>query len=815
MKSNQERSNECLPPKKREILASNLVSEEKPVVVVPANESQRGEHLGWLANVAAGQGGGVHTSIPADSDSPSYKPLPMTAEHFPSSSSSSSSLSRLPASGTVVTPLPAVYSSPFSQQDGTIQYAQLPPSLQLVGPAYTGPYTGYISSQVVSPVATLASTTSAQHAHLEGYAATVISQTSRTEQPQQLSGSLGVLGSGAASPLPHSVHPTSQYIQVATSPLNVTARAVSAPTTHVPLHLQHSPAVIPHALTLAPSQVVVQYTEGPTTKKEEGQAELLNGETEKGRHCDLLPEANQAKQSFAVKGAASQQHHYETQQVLLPADYAKDTAGLRASLMLLPNSRSSRSDAETGPNKLASSIRHSEKSGHILGKPISRASPFSFTSPEGPKVPVAALSPRTVIQTTQSATEQVPVGLPATSFYPTTQPPIIGYIAGGGPPTPQPLSYHPGLPQQLLIPASQHLLIPVSSSGAAELEPTPSAASTHQPLAAAAVPQAYVTATLPRCDPFGSSEHPPPAPYHHTGAMVQTELHLPVISSATAASVFTSPLPPPASPLSATCPSLPPYFMKGSIIQLADGKLKRVEDLKTEDFIQSAEISSELKIDSSTVERIEGSQTPNSAIIQFAVGEHKAQVSVEVLVEYPFFVFGQGWSSCSPDRTTQLLELSCAKLSVGDVCISLTLKNSKNGSLKSCQTLEAAGNGSNGPLLKSPKTDRQCRSGGSHPGGRENGKDQWVGRAGGPSEATSTQANGEFTCKEKNILLPESPSAEPGGNHKVAGRKRRWSAPEGRKVERIAKEPTLTLPKPSFVSQEVKNCIEGRSIIGK
>lgn len=66
--------------------------------------------------------------------------------------------------------------------------------------------------------------------------------------------------------------------------------------------------------------------------------------------------------------------------------------------------------------------------------------------------------------------------------------------------------------------------------------------------------------------------------------------------------------------------------MRGSIIQLADGELKRVEDLKTEDFIQSAEISSELKIDSSTVERIDSGQTPNAVIIQFSVGELKAQV---------------------------------------------------------------------------------------------------------------------------------------------------------------------------------------------
>ncbi|MEQ2207329.1 hypothetical protein XENOCAPTIV_010619 [Xenoophorus captivus] len=43
-----------------------------------------------------------------------------------------------------------------------------------------------------------------------------------------------------------------------------------------------------------------------------------------------------------------------------------------------------------------------------------------------------------------------------------------------------------------------------------------------------------------------------------------------------------------------------------------------------------------------------------------------------VLVEYPFFVRDQGWSSCSPQRTTQLYGLPCRQLSEGDVCLALT-----------------------------------------------------------------------------------------------------------------------------------------------
>ena len=51
------------------------------------------------------------------------------------------------------------------------------------------------------------------------------------------------------------------------------------------------------------------------------------------------------------------------------------------------------------------------------------------------------------------------------------------------------------------------------------------------------------------------------------------------------------------------------------------------------------------------------------------------QVTVEATLEHPFFVFGQGWSSCSPERTLQRYGLQCSKLLVGDVCISLTHKD--------------------------------------------------------------------------------------------------------------------------------------------
>ncbi|XP_077866585.1 uncharacterized protein LOC144355062 [Saccoglossus kowalevskii] len=128
-------------------------------------------------------------------------------------------------------------------------------------------------------------------------------------------------------------------------------------------------------------------------------------------------------------------------------------------------------------------------------------------------------------------------------------------------------------------------------------------------------------------------------------------------------------------------PHFPPHFMKGSIIQLANSELKKVEDLRTEDFVQSAALSEDLKIDSSTVVRIDEEHEAGLALLGFSVGELRIQVTVESTVEHPFFVFGQGWSSVRPDRTLQRYGLSCHQLSVGDVCISLTLKE-KNGRLQ-------------------------------------------------------------------------------------------------------------------------------------
>lgn len=136
-------------------------------------------------------------------------------------------------------------------------------------------------------------------------------------------------------------------------------------------------------------------------------------------------------------------------------------------------------------------------------------------------------------------------------------------------------------------------------------------------------------------------------------------------------------------------------FTKGALIQLAD-ECKRVEDVRTEDFVQTAEKSADLRLAESTTVRI----TPrnNNVIITFSYDNNRSRVSdltwhyvaliinilfyhlqvdIEAAIEHPFFVYGQGWASCSPEKSMQQFGLKCQRLQVGDICLSLLPRESK------------------------------------------------------------------------------------------------------------------------------------------
>ncbi|XP_062848025.1 ataxin-1 [Trichomycterus rosablanca] len=825
MKSHQERSNECLPPKKREILA---LEERQVLVASTMNESQSGENLAWLASVASMASMATVTNhvpsknnnIEADSPQPpSAKAQTIVTEYLPSTSAFNSNLSSYSSStpkgglsgATTITANPAVLSSNHPQSTASIQPSQLP-NLQIIGP-----YTSYISSQIVP---TAASPTQSCGPTQEVYATTAVIPQASNGNPQK---------QHVISALPNVAQTTSQCIQVEGTHIGL---PVISPTSQIPLQLHpHSAVLASHGLTLAPSQVLVHYADGLITKQPDSQSrDLQNGALEEVtvvKHSTNMVKGVSNKPESDISQRYNQNLGLQTQaQVLISADYAThDSVGLQTSVMLVSSNHlvaSNTTELQNPLNKDQTSLAHTERTGLSVSKPIPRVPTLTLSSSENLAASSLAsnLSPHTVLHTSPPAAMQEL----STSLFSTTQLPIIGYITSTSGESQQAVaSYHSNLPQHLIISGSPSLLIPVSAgnintSSSSETVVTRCSIPTISPAniqtVATGLSQAFISTATPAIttsvisngkEVIGPEVQPPT-----TVVQNSTQMQLPVLSSGVVASparpapVLTPTLTSPQNaPLSPSSP-LPPYFMKGSIIQLADGELKRVEDLRTEDFLQSAEVSKELKIDSSTVERIDSSRTPDAVIIQFSVGEQKAQVCVEVVVEYPFFVFGQGWSSCCPDRTTQLLALSCAKLSVGDVCISLTLKSLRNGALRKDQTFEPVKN-NNYTDLKAPKTNGQV---GERSAQRGNQRDGNIVRLGGKQKSDSPES---FTFSKSVIISMDGEKK----SQSVMNRKRRWSAPEKGDIGKSKEgELPVVLPKLSFLSQEVKVSIEGRSSMG-
>ncbi|XP_026791141.3 uncharacterized protein LOC113539537 [Pangasianodon hypophthalmus] len=114
-------------------------------------------------------------------------------------------------------------------------------------------------------------------------------------------------------------------------------------------------------------------------------------------------------------------------------------------------------------------------------------------------------------------------------------------------------------------------------------------------------------------------------------------------------------------------------FFEGSLIELDGGRLKRVEDLQLEDFECCTASCPELSLTRFTVKKITCSDKPGLICLEVEVEDNlHSKISLEVCEEYPFFVCGRGWSSCSPDRTANLCCLHCQQLHLGDMCLALT-----------------------------------------------------------------------------------------------------------------------------------------------
>ena len=76
----------------------------------------------------------------------------------------------------------------------------------------------------------------------------------------------------------------------------------------------------------------------------------------------------------------------------------------------------------------------------------------------------------------------------------------------------------------------------------------------------------------------------------------------------------------------------PSHFKAGSLIQLSSGVLRPVEDLNTDDFIKSAELSNEVQIDQSVVVSITPSKNEGYVMLGFSVGKEDVQVSQKSII---------------------------------------------------------------------------------------------------------------------------------------------------------------------------------------
>ncbi|CAK1586052.1 unnamed protein product [Parnassius mnemosyne] len=180
-------------------------------------------------------------------------------------------------------------------------------------------------------------------------------------------------------------------------------------------------------------------------------------------------------------------------------------------------------------------------------------------------------------------------------------------------------------------------------------------------------PYAYLYGTRPQppaaypLRPRSSSGFVPPAP------APPTQLEPPVSAPA--------PIPSPAeeAPMSPERGAPAPYFYRGAMIRLEDGSLRRVEEMRTEDFVNSASRSSDLALTKCTLLRLD--ERGDQLALTLTYDRNRTQVELEWTVDRPFFVYGRGWASCKPERTLARYGLRVQRLQVGDVCVSLVARN--------------------------------------------------------------------------------------------------------------------------------------------
>ena len=75
-------------------------------------------------------------------------------------------------------------------------------------------------------------------------------------------------------------------------------------------------------------------------------------------------------------------------------------------------------------------------------------------------------------------------------------------------------------------------------------------------------------------------------------------------------------------------PAVLSYVVAGSLISLANGQMKKVEELQTEDFISSAKTNRDVFLDHSTLIKIENQEKSPKVTLTFSVGKDNIEVRI-------------------------------------------------------------------------------------------------------------------------------------------------------------------------------------------
>ncbi|XP_029954703.1 ataxin-1-like [Salarias fasciatus] len=832
MKPAQERNQECLPPKKRDLPVSNSsgaggtggggaaaggggIGEDEVVSIqnsAASSDSQGGTQSGDWLRAQSGLHYGVDNSdgvpaVPVDQYSMLYKVALPSVTYSPTSLHPV--LSHISPAYTVHSPLlqhPGLSYPPLG-------YAQIPhSSLQFVSSPYAAvPYAlppGFVPGSLISPSGSIPQPHTVSH--LVPYPSVI--QEGVVSPPPQAQVAAHTLTKVAASSGVPLMLPSEQAAQQHLGTVGVLPTAELG---------SRGMPVFYHPQLTRPANA----SRDCHSSHQEGEPEMNGGDKEQGSR-DAVPDsvytARNTRMLQVASGAAAQEH-------------SQDKAALNRRLeeRSSPGQRST-PDSDLEVQQVVGRLAFSSQSGGAMRKEVSFA-------------------PLNLSQGGQRAREASTGATPGRTAY-------VAQPAGYSDPRVPGVQQQAGQPGHAVMLANgQPVLIPLEY----HQHQTPQQ---HYPGQANDVSASHASATNPsfkasdssarvclpvRADPVAAQQQGhPPAPAQPTSEAAQN------------AAPSLGPTP---------APCNPSHFMKGAIIQLATGELKRVEDLQTQDFVRSAEVSGGLKIDSSLVMDIRASQQrPGLVSLHFTVGEQQSKVTIDVPPEHPFFVFGQGWSSCSPERTAQLYGLACHHLQVGDMCVSITLQQQQQLQPQQQKQLQhhnsqqqqqqqpppqqqqqpqnvsrtlSKANAASGPghQLMGPPAPQQSRPQ-SHfridrihrerqRDGERDGINKEevthlgaIGHAESPLRPSRTSAEHPRSQSSYHLHTEASAFADAGmaAMQAAAGAsQRRWSSPglqrysmkgdEGPRPQII----TSGHSRPSFIPQEVKLSIEGRSNAGK